>query len=118
NPRTGVTHSSVLKPLGETFESKTVNTDKGLVTPVSINTATEQEVADTVAVMGGEDWKWWIDALTAADVLAPNATTVAYSYIGPDITWAVYRNGTIGAAKEHLEATAKDLDAHLDPKGG
>lgn len=118
NPRTGVTHSSVLKPLGETFVSKTVNTDKGIVGPVTIEPATEQEVADTVAVMGGEDWKWWIEALTAADVLAPNATTVAYSYIGPDITWAVYRNGTIGSAKENLEGTAKDLDSHLDAKGG
>ncbi|RYD72402.1 MAG: trans-2-enoyl-CoA reductase family protein, partial [Verrucomicrobiaceae bacterium] len=118
NPRTGVTHSSTLKPLGEPFTSKTVNTDKGLVTDITIQPATDEEVADTTAVMGGEDWRLWIEALTAADVLANNATTVAYSYIGPDLTWAIYRNGTIGKAKEDLEATAQRLDSHLDAKGG
>lgn len=118
NPRTGVTHKSTLKPLGETFVSKTVDTDKGVVGPVTIEPASEQDVADTVAVMGGDDWQMWIDALNAAGVLAGNATTVAYSYIGPDLTWAIYRNGTIGKAKEDLEATAKRLDENLDPKGG
>ncbi len=118
NPRTGVTHSSTLKPIGEAFTSKTVNTDKGVVTDITIQPANEQEIADTVAVMGGEDWRLWIEALTAAEVLAPNATTVAYSYIGPDLTWAIYRNGTIGRAKEDLEETARQLDAQLDSKGG
>ncbi len=118
DPRTGVTHSSTLKPIGEAFTSKTVNTDKGLVTDITIQPANEQDIADTVAVMGGEDWRLWIEALTEAEVLAPNTTTVAYSYIGPDLTWAIYRNGTIGKAKEDLEATAKDLDGRMDPKGG
>lgn len=118
NPRTGITYNSVLKPLGETFVSKTVNTDKGIVGPVTIEPATEQEVADTIAVMGGEDWKWWIEALTSAGVLADHATTVAYSYIGPDLTWAIYRNGTIGAAKADLEAAAGDLNTHLEAMKG
>ncbi len=118
NPRTGVIHGSVLKPLGEPFTSKTVNTDKGTVGPVTLGTATAQEVSDTIAVMGGEDWKWWIEALTAAGALADGATTVAYSYIGPDLTWAIYRNGTIGVAKEDLEHAARDLDSHLHAKGG
>ena len=118
HPRTGVTHSSTLKPLGAAFTAKTVNTDKGVVTDITIEPASEQEVADTVAVMGGEDWEMWIDALQAAGVLADKAFTVAYSYIGPDLTWAIYRNGTIGRAKEHLEATAQRLQTRLGAKGG
>jgi len=109
---------SVLKPLAETYTSKTVDTDKWTINPVSIEPATEQEVADTVSVMGGEDWQLWVDALQAAGVLAPGFTTVAYSYIGPDLTWAVYRNGTIGRAKEHLEKTAHELDDRLKSIGG
>ena len=118
NPKTGVTHSSTLKPIGGSYTNKSVNTDKGLVTEVSIEPASEQEIADTVAVMGGEDWELWIDALDKAGVLADGATTVAYSYIGPDLTWAIYRNGTIGRAKEDLEATAARLTARLGAKGG
>jgi enoyl-[acyl-carrier protein] reductase / trans-2-enoyl-CoA reductase (NAD+) len=118
DPRTGVTHSSVLKPNGSTFTAKTVNTDKGVVSEVSIEPSNEQEQKDTVAVMGGDDWEQWIEALNSAGVLAGNATTVAYSYLGPKVTWDIYRNGTIGLAKEHLEATALRLDEKLDPKGG
>ncbi len=118
NPATGVTYSSVLKPVGEPFTAKTVNTDKGVVQEIRIEPATEEEIADTTAVMGGDDWQLWISALTGADVLADKALTVAYSYIGPDVTWAIYRNGTIGRAKEHLEQTAGRLDAHLHAKGG
>ena len=113
HPKTGVVHKSVLKPVGEPFTASTLDTDKGTISTVTIEPATEQEIADTEAVMGGEDWEMWIDALAAAGVLAPDATTVAYSYIGPDLTWAVYRNGTIGHAKEHLEATAKRLSAKV-----
>jgi enoyl-[acyl-carrier protein] reductase/trans-2-enoyl-CoA reductase (NAD+) len=109
HPRTGVTHSSTLKPVGAPFTAKTVNTDKGTVTDITIEPASEQEIADTTAVMGGEDWEMWIAALEAGGVLAPGALTVAYSYIGPDLTWAIYRNGTIGRAKEDLEATAARL---------
>lgn len=118
DPKTGVVSKSVLKPLGETFVSKTVDTDKWTINPVSIEPATEQEVTETVSVMGGEDWQLWVDALQSAGVLAPGFTTVAYSYIGPDLTRAVYRNGTIGRAKEHLERTGHELDALLKSVGG
>jgi len=118
HPRTGVTHSSTLKPIGAPFTAKTVNTDKGVVHDITLETASDQEIADTTAVMGGEDWEMWIDALRAAGVLADQAITVAYSYIGPDLTWAIYRNGTIGRAKEDLEATAHRLAAKLAPTGG
>ena len=118
HPRTGVTHSSTLKPVGAPFTAKTVNTDKGTVTDITIEPASEQEIADTIAVMGGEDWEMWIDALESAGVLADKAFTVAYSYIGPDLTRAIYRSGTIGRAKEDLEATAHRLQTRLGAKGG
>ncbi len=118
HPVTGVTSKSVLKPIAGTFSSKTVDTDKGVVSPVTIEPAVEQEIADTVSVMGGEDWELWVNALEAGGVLATGAKTVAYSYIGPDLTWAIYRNGTIGKAKEDLEATAKRLHARLGERGG
>jgi len=118
HPRTGVVHSSTLKPIGAPFTAKTVNTDKGTVNDITLEAASEQEIADTVTVMGGEDWTMWIEALSAAGVLAPNAITVAYSYIGPDLTWAIYRNGTIGRAKEDLEATARRLNSRLAVGGG
>jgi len=118
HPKTGVTYKSVLKPIGETFTSKTVDTDKGVVAPITIEPASEQEISDTTAVMGGEDWQMWVDALSAAGVLAEGFTTVAYSYLGPVLTWAIYRNGTIGAAKEDLENTAHALDKQLAPING
>ncbi len=113
HPKTGVIHKSVLRPLGAPFTNKTVDTDKGAVSEITIEPATDEDVADTVAVMGGEDWEMWMDALNAAGVLAPGVVTVAYSYIGPDLTWAIYRNGTIGAAKEHLEKTAALITTKL-----
>jgi enoyl-[acyl-carrier protein] reductase/trans-2-enoyl-CoA reductase (NAD+) len=118
HPSTGVTFKSTLKPVGASFSAKTVDTDKGLVTDITIEPASEQEIADTVAVMGGEDWAMWIEALSEAGVLAPGALTVAYSYIGPDLTWAIYRNGTIGRAKDDLEATAQRLTEKLALTGG
>lgn len=118
HPKTGVVSKSVLKPLGEAYQSKTVDTDKWLVNPVTIEPANQQEVIDTISVMGGEDWKLWVDALEAAGVVAPGFSTVAYSYIGPDLTWAIYRNGTIGKAKEDLEKTAHELHSRLTPRGG
>ncbi|MEA3187134.1 MAG: enoyl-[acyl-carrier protein] reductase / trans-2-enoyl-CoA reductase [Chthoniobacter sp.] len=118
HPTTGVTAKSVLKPVGGPFTAKTVDTDKGLVTDITIEPANEQDIADTVAVMGGEDWEMWIDALNGAGVLAEGVTTIAYSYIGPQLTWAIYRNGTIGRAKADLEATAKRLADKLRDKNG
>ena len=118
NPRTGVTHKSCLKPIGATYSNKTVDTDRGIVSEVNIEPASDADIADTVAVMGGEDWEMWMDALQAAGVLAPGVVTVAYSYIGPSLTWAIYRNGTIGRAKEHLEETADRISAKLADKEG
>jgi enoyl-[acyl-carrier protein] reductase/trans-2-enoyl-CoA reductase (NAD+) len=107
NPATGTTHNSVLKPIGDAaFSNKTVDFHTGKVSEVSINPANEEEIENTIAVMGGEDWEMWIDMLKNEGLLADGATTVAYSYIGPAVTEAVYRKGTIGRAKDHLEATA------------
>jgi enoyl-[acyl-carrier protein] reductase/trans-2-enoyl-CoA reductase (NAD+) len=117
HPRTGVVHKSVLKPWGAPYTNKTVDTDKGIVSEVTIEPATEAEAADTVAVMGGEDWEMWIDALAAAGVLAPGATSVAYSYIGPVHTWPIYKDGTIGRAKLDLERAARAIDAKLKAHG-
>lgn len=119
NPNTGVLHRSVLKPIGSTFTNKTVDFHTGKVSEVSIEPCDEEDIANTVAVMGGEDWAMWIDALKAENLLAQGAVTVAYSYIGPSLTEAVYRKGTIGRAKDHLEATAftiSDSLADIDGK--
>ena len=118
HPKSGIVYKSCLKPTGEAYVNKTVDTEKGTVGEVNIQPATAEEIADTVAVMGGEDWEMWIDALAAAGVLADGATTVAYSYIGPEMTWAIYRNGTIGRAKEHLEETADRISAKLAAREG
>lgn len=117
HPKTGAVHKSVLKPVGSLYRNKTVDTDKGIVSEVTIEPANETEIADTITVMGGEDWEMWIDALQAAGALAPGATTVAYSYIGPEVTWPIYKNGTIGLAKNDLERAAKRLDATLKAHG-
>jgi len=114
----GTVAKSVLKPIGATYRNKTIDVESGKVSEVSIEPADEAEIADTVKVMGGEDWEAWIDALEKGGALAPDARTLAYSYIGPELTYAVYRKGTIGRAKDHLEATAKRLDERLRPSGG
>lgn len=106
HPVTGVLHRSVLKPIGSKYTNKTVDFHTGIVSEISIEPCQDDDIENTVAVMGGEDWEMWIDALKAENLLAPGATTVAYSYIGPSLTEAVYRKGTIGRAKDHLEATA------------
>ena len=118
NPNTGVTHRSVLKPIGAAYHNKTVDFHTGKVSEVSIEPCTEEDIENTVAVMGGEDWAMWMDALKAAGLLASGATTVAYSYIGPSLTEAVYRKGTIGRAKDHLEATAFTISDSLADLGG
>ncbi|WP_281239454.1 enoyl-ACP reductase FabV [Flavobacterium praedii] len=113
NPNTGVLHRSVLKPIGSTFTNKTVDFHTGKVSEISIEPCDDEDIANTVAVMGGEDWAMWIEALKAENLLAPGATTIAYSYIGPSLTEAVYRKGTIGRAKDHLEATAFTISDSL-----
>ncbi|MGA3171250.1 MAG: enoyl-ACP reductase FabV [Chthoniobacteraceae bacterium] len=118
HPKTGQTFKSVLKPIGAPYTAKTVDTDKGIVSDITIDPASGEEIHDTIAVMGGEDWEMWIDALSSAGLLAHRAVTVAYSYIGPTVTWAIYRNGTIGRAKEDLESTAGRITAKLAPIGG
>lgn len=106
HPVTGVLHRSVLKPIGNSFTNKTVDFHSGKVSEITIEPCSGDDIENTIAVMGGEDWAMWIDALKEADLLAEGATTVAYSYIGPSLTEAVYRKGTIGRAKDDLEATA------------
>ena len=117
HPKTGAVHKSVLKPLGAPYTNKTVDTDKAIVSEVTIDSATEMEATDTVAVMGGEDWEMWIQALADAKLLAPGATAVAYSYIGPVHTWPVFKDGTIGAAKVDLERAAMAINAKLAAHG-
>jgi enoyl-[acyl-carrier protein] reductase/trans-2-enoyl-CoA reductase (NAD+) len=107
----------VLKPVGQSYTNKTVDTDKGIVSQITIEPANEAEIADTAAVMGGEDWEMWIEALLAEGLVAPGATSMAYSYIGPEVTWAIYKNGTIGLAKNDLERAARKIDASLKAHG-
>jgi enoyl-[acyl-carrier protein] reductase/trans-2-enoyl-CoA reductase (NAD+) len=116
HPRTGVAHNSVLKPIGRSFSSRTVELDSEKVVDVTLPAAADNEIADTVAVMGGEDWRMWIEALAGEGLLAPGVRTVAYSYIGPELTWPIYRDGTIGRAKQDLERTARALGQLLSPK--
>ena len=118
HPKTGEVLKSVLKPIGQSYTNKNLNTGNGVVNEVTIEPANDEEIAQTVAVMGGEDWEMWMDALQDAGVLAKGVQTVAYSYIGPELTWPIYKNGTIGRAKEDLERAQRDLDAKLAPLGG
>jgi len=114
DPDTGETCKSVLKPIGETYANKTLDTDKGEVTEVVVEPATSEEIEATRKVMGGEDWERWIRALDEAEALAPGARTVAYSYLGPEVTWPIYKNGTIGKAKEDLERAATAIPENHD----
>ena len=116
-PDTGEVVRSALKTIGETFTNTSVDTNKDTVIEASIEPATEQEIKDTVTVMGGEDWALWIDALSAAGVLAKHAKTVAYSYIGTEITWPMYWHGTLGQAKQHLDNTARELRSRHAAEG-
>ena len=118
HPESGILHRSSLKPIGQTFTNKTVDFHTGLVSQVTIEPANQEDIDNTVVVMGGEDWKMWIDALKNAGVLANGATTIAYSYIGPEVTEAVYRKGTIGRAKDDLESTAFKITDDLKSLNG
>ena len=119
HPNTGVSHESVLKPIGAPYTGKTIDLNREVIAPVTIDPATEQEITDTIAVMGGEDLEMWIDALTDAELLAPEVTVVAYTYIGSPLTWSIYRDGTIGRAKDDLKARVDALDERLaDQLGG
>lgn len=112
----GTTYSSVLKTIGKEFVNKNIDLSKREVTEASIPPATEQEIADTVKVMGGEDWSDWMEALVKADVVEDNAITFAYSYIGSELTFPIYRDGSIGQAKKHLYKTADEITAKYTDK--
>ncbi|SDR12122.1 enoyl-[acyl-carrier protein] reductase / trans-2-enoyl-CoA reductase (NAD+) [Pseudomonas sp. UC 17F4] len=107
--RAGELVRSALKPIGQPYKSTAIDTNKDTIIEASIEPATEQEIADTVTVMGGQDWELWIDALNATGVLAPQARTVAFSYIGTEITWPIYWHGALGKAKQDLDETALRL---------
>ena len=116
DPKTGETYKSCLKPIGERFTNRTLDTDKGEVAEVTIEPAEGEDIEHTIKVMGGEDWELWMEALDHAGVLAPGAKTGAYSYIGPETTWPIYANGTIGAAKKDVERGAKAISENYDCK--
>ncbi|MDE0089398.1 MAG: trans-2-enoyl-CoA reductase family protein [Candidatus Poribacteria bacterium] len=118
HPRTGETHNSVLKPIGESYTGKTIDLNDETVVPVTIEPADDKEIADTIAVMGGEDLEMWVDALADAELLAPEMTVVAYTYIGSALTWPIYRDGTIGKAKDDLKACVDTLDVKLEDQLG
>ncbi len=117
HPETGEVFNSVIKPIGPAYTSKTVDFHTQQVTDITIESANEDEIRQTIAVMGGEDWAMWMDALKKANVLESNAITLAYSYVGPEMTHAVYREGTIGRAKDDLEATAVKITEQLKDIG-
>lgn len=118
HPSTGGVFKSVLKSIGDPYTAKNLNTTTGVVSPITIEPAIGDDIQQTTAVMGGEDWEMWIDDLLEAGVLAENVQTVAYSYIGPEVTWPIYKNGTIGLAKEDLERTQRALDSKLAALSG
>lgn len=114
DPVSGETYVSTLKPIGNAYTSKNLNTDSKVVGEISVEPATDEDIANTIKVMGGEDWALWMNALSEAGVLAPACKTVAYTYIGDKLTKPVYGDATIGKAKEHLDVTAKQLNQQLD----
>lgn len=118
DPVTGQIYSSVLKPIGSAHTSKNLNTDKLTINELTLAPATEEEIANTVKVMGGEDWELWIEALQAADLLADGAKTVAYTYLGDKLTWPIYGQATIGKAKEDLDRASKALNQKLKAVNG
>ncbi len=115
-PDTGEVKRSVLKPIGEVYQSTAIDTNKDQIIHAEVEPATAEEIADTIKVMGGEDWELWIQALDKAGVLAPGAKTVAFSYIGTEMTWPIYWHGALGKAKEDLDRAAHALNAQLSRK--
>lgn len=118
DPNTGETYSSTLKPVGQSYTTKGLNTDTEVVSDVTVEPATEEEIANTVKVMGGEDWEMWMDALAEAGLLAEGCKTVAYTYIGKELTWPIYGKATIGKAKEDLDRASKAINEKLEKIGG
>jgi enoyl-[acyl-carrier protein] reductase/trans-2-enoyl-CoA reductase (NAD+) len=117
DPFTGVMHKSVIKPIGKPYSGKTFDIATGKISDISVEPANEEEAAATVKVMGGEDWELWMDALNGAGLLSPVCRTVAYTYIGPELSWGIYKNGTIGRAKEDLERAAGEINKKIADGG-
>jgi len=117
-PETGETIRSVLKPIGETYKATAVDTNKDIIIETEVEPATEEEITNTVTVMGGEDWELWMKALSEADVLSDGVKTVSYSYIGTDITWPIYWHGALGKAKEDMDRAAAELRKQLSSING
>jgi len=117
-PDTGEVVRSSLKPIGETYTSTAIDTNKDTIIEASVEPATEEEIANTVTVMGGQDWELWMNALADAGVLAEGVKTVAYSYIGTEITWPIYWDGALGKAKIDLDRASTAIQAQLDSLGG
>ncbi len=117
-PQTGEVIRSSLKPIGETYTATAVDTNKDILIEASVEPATEQEIKDTVTVMGGQDWELWLAALSEAGVLAQGCKTVAYSYIGTELTWPIYWDGALGQAKMDLDRAASELNTKLEAIGG
>jgi len=118
DPKTGETYISSLKPIGEAFTMKGVNTDTLAVDELTVEPATEEEINNTIKVMGGEDWEWWIDALSDAGLLAEGCKTTAYTYIGKELTWPLYGHASIGMAKKDLDRASTAINNKLQAIGG
>ncbi len=118
HPKSGEVFSSTLKPIGKSVTQRCVNTDKKIIEEVTVDAASEEEIANTVTVMGGEDWEMWIDALADAGVLAEGAKTTAYTYVGEKVTWDIYWHGTIGRAKQDLDLRVKNIRQRLSALNG
>lgn len=118
DPVSGETYSSVLKPIGQSYTAKNLNTDTLKISEMTVEPASEEEIANTVKVMGGEDWEMWMSALKEANVLAPGCKTVAYTYLGEKLTWPIYGHATIGKAKEDLDRAATAITQQLSDLGG
>lgn len=109
DPETGAVYKSTLKPIGQSYKTKTYDTDKNLIHEIALEPANEDEIQQTIKVMGGEDWELWLDALREADLLADNCKTTAYTYVGKELTWPIYGQATIGKAKEDLDRAAASI---------
>ncbi|MDR0642021.1 MAG: trans-2-enoyl-CoA reductase family protein [Treponema sp.] len=116
DPRDGTVYRSVIKPIGQPYSGKTIDMMSGKIISASAESASPEEIAHTIKVMGGEDWELWIEALDKAGLLAAGARTLAYTYIGPELSWAIYKNGTIGRAKEDLERAARAINRRFSEK--
>jgi enoyl-[acyl-carrier protein] reductase/trans-2-enoyl-CoA reductase (NAD+) len=116
DPKDGVLYKSVIKPIGAPYSGKTIDVMNGKFSLATAEPANEEEIRATVKVMGGEDWELWVDALENAELVADNARTAAYTYIGPELSWGIYKNGTIGRAKEDLERACKSINQKFGKK--